>query len=111
KTECTDECKEGIGPEESRITVYKQYGVDIANQIAQHFTAALYDKYERIFVMDIQNYADVIRLAKNEEQRAKVSLFLDDDIVPDPYYDDAMFEPVYAMVEERCQELILQLSK
>jgi protein-tyrosine phosphatase len=39
--------------------------------------------------MDRQNYKDVIRLAQNDAQKAKVSLFLDDDIVPDPYYDDA----------------------
>lgn len=101
----------GQCPDRRSIAVAKRYGVDISQQRAQHFTAVLFDKYDRIFVMDRQNYKDVIRLAKNEEQRAKVSLFLDDDIVPDPYYDDAMFEPVYEMVEKRCQELVQQLSR
>lgn len=101
----------GKCPDQRSIAVAKKYGVDISTQKAQHFTDKLFDKYDHILVMDKQNYKDVIQLARNEEQKAKVSLFLDDDIVPDPYYDDAMFEPVYAMVEKRCQDIILKLSK
>jgi protein-tyrosine phosphatase len=101
----------GQCPDQRSIAVAKKYGVDISTQKAQHFTDKLFDKYDHILVMDKQNYKDVIQLARNEEQKAKVSLFLDDDIVPDPYYDDAMFEPVYAMVEKRCQDIILKLSK
>ena len=101
----------GQCPDRRSIAVAKKYGVDISSQKAQHFTDRLFDKYDHILVMDRQNYKDVIRLAQSEEQKTKVSLFLDDDIVPDPYYDDAMFEPVYAMVEKRCQDLILKLSK
>ncbi|WP_159633005.1 low molecular weight protein-tyrosine-phosphatase [Sphingobacterium composti Ten et al. 2007 non Yoo et al. 2007] len=101
----------GQCPDRRSIAVAKKYGVDISTQKAQHFTEKLFDKYNHILVMDRQNYKDVIRLAKNEEQKAKVSLFLEDDIVPDPYYDDALFEPVYKMVEKRCQDLISKLSK
>ena len=101
----------GQAPDRRSIAVAKKYSVDISNQRAKHFTAALFDNYDHIFVMDRQNYKDVIRLAQSEEQRAKVALFLDDDIVPDPYYDDSMFEPVYAMVEKRCYDLISKLSK
>ena len=101
----------GQCPDRRSIAVAKTYGVDISNQRAQHFTSNLFDKYDRIFVMDRHNYRDVLRLARNEEDKSKVSLFLNDDVVLDPYYDDAMFEAVYAMVERRCQELINQLSK
>lgn len=101
----------GQSPDKRSIAVARKYGVDISQQKAQHFTNALFDKYDRILVMDRQNFKDVIRLADNESQKSKVSLFLNEDIVPDPYYEDAMFEPVYHMVEKRCQELIAQLSK
>jgi len=50
-------------------------------------------------------------LAKNDEQRSKVALFLPNDIVPDPYYDDNMFEPVFDMVKERCDQLLIELKK
>ena len=101
----------GQSPDRRSIAVAKKYGVDISQQRAQHFTSQLFDKYDHIFVMDRQNYKDVIRQASEDSQRAKVSLFLEDDIVPDPYYDDTMFDPVYTMVEKRCIELVKKLSK
>lgn len=100
----------GQAPDRRSIGVAKKYGVDISGQRAEHFTAAHFDSHDLILVMDRQNYQDVIALARDASQRDKVKLFLEDDIVPDPYYDDALFEPVYDMVEKRCQELIVALS-
>jgi len=60
--------------------------------------------------MDKQNLTDVLKLAYTDEQKNKVKLFLADDIVPDPYYDDTMFEPVFKMVEKRCYELLKELK-
>lgn len=100
----------GQAPDRRSIAIAKQYGVDISTQRAQHFTAELFDRYDRIFVMDRQNQEDVLHLARTDEDRAKVSLFLENDIVPDPYYDDALFEPVYQMVEARCQDLVKIMS-
>ncbi|ERJ58492.1 MULTISPECIES: low molecular weight protein-tyrosine-phosphatase [Sphingobacterium] len=100
----------GQAPDHRSIAVAKKYGVDISGQRAQHFTVALFDLYDLILVMDRQNYQDVLGLANTAEQKDKVRLFLDDDVVPDPYFDDALFEPVYDMVEKRCQQLISELS-
>ena len=61
--------------------------------------------------MDRNNYQDVLALTKDEAHKAKVSLFLDDDIVPDPYYDNALFEPVFRMIQERCKLLIQDWNK
>lgn len=96
----------GQAPDRRSIAVAKKYGVDISKQKAQHFTAHLFEEYDYILVMDRQNLKDVISLASSSEQKAKVRLFLSDDIVPDPYYDSNMFEPVYKMVYDRCLELI-----
>lgn len=100
----------GLPPDRRSIAIAKKYGVDISNQRAQHFTADFFDRYDLILVMDNQNYKDVLRLADTGMQMSKIQLFLDEDIVPDPYFDDAMFEPVYKMIEKRCQELISLLS-
>lgn len=99
----------GDPPDRRAIAVAKQYGVDISRQRAQHFHAAMFDQYDHIFVMDRSNYQNVLRLANSEEHRAKVRLFLGDDEVPDPYYDNAMFDPVYTMVRARCQTLVDEL--
>lgn len=100
----------GQAPDRRSVATAKSYGVDLSAQRAQHFTTALFEKYDKIFVMDRQNEEDVLRLAQSDADRAKVSLFLADDIVPDPYYDDALFEPVYQMVRQRCEELVEELS-
>lgn len=101
----------GQAPDRRSVAIAKKYGVDLSTQRAQHFTDTLFDKYDKIFVMDRQNEKDVLRLAKSDFDRAKVSLFLEDDIVPDPYYDDELFEPVYQMVRQRCEELVEELSR
>lgn len=98
----------GHAPDRRSVRVAKRYGIDISGQRAQHFVPALFDVFDRIYVMDRNNYRDVLRLASTEEHRSKVSLFLDDEEVPDPYYDDALFEPVYQMVEQRCLELFTE---
>lgn len=100
----------GDPPDRRAIAVAKQYGVDISRQRAQHFNATMFDQYDHILVMDRSNYRDVLGFAKTDEHRAKVRLFLGSDEVPDPYYDDGMFEPVYAMVEARCRSLMDTLS-
>ncbi|MNL88630.1 hypothetical protein D3C87_2184470 [compost metagenome] len=56
--------------------------------------------------MDHQNYKDVVAQASTKEEKDKVALFLVNDIVPDPYFDESLFEPVYKMIEARCKELI-----
>ena len=101
----------GQAPDRRSIAIAQKYGIDISTQRAQHFTADLFDKYDLIFVMDRQNYKDVTRLARTVNDAKKVALFLDEDIVPDPYYDDALFEPVYQLVESRCKILLENLSK
>lgn len=99
----------GQSPDRRAVAVAKKYGIDISHQRARHFISDFFDEYDRIFVMDRQNMKDVLRLAKREEDRHKVSLFLEEDIVPDPYYDEDMFEPVYKMIEKRCHDLIKTL--
>jgi protein-tyrosine phosphatase len=101
----------GEAPDRRAVAVAKKNGIDISHQRAQHFTPELFDKYDAIFVMDRQNLKDVIAQAKNDTHRAKVSLFLDNDMVPDPYFDDAQFEPVFELIRERSRQLIEKLEE
>lgn len=101
----------GQQPDKRSIAIAKENGIDISHQRAQHFTTEMFDAYDYIFVMDHTNFEDVLAQATNEEQKKKVSLFLPNDIVPDPYYDDTMFAPVFEMIERRCQELHNELIK
>ncbi|MBT2559959.1 low molecular weight phosphotyrosine protein phosphatase [Pedobacter sp. ISL-68] len=100
----------GKAPDHRSISAAKALGYDISKQRAQQFNRSMFAKYDLILVMDQNNLADVKNLAKSEEERKKVKLFLDNDEVTDPYWNNALFNPVCRQVEERCIEIIKQLS-
>ena len=100
----------GEKPDRRSIAVAQKYGVDITNQSCRQFDITDFEKYDHILTMDQNNLSDVISLANGEEGVEKVRLFLKNGIVPDPYYDDNQFEPVYLMIEKRCKEIITELG-
>lgn len=100
----------GEQPDRRSIAVAKKYGVDISYQSCRQFQSDDFDRFDHILVMDQNNLSDVISLAQKEEDYAKVRLFLKNGIVPDPYHDDKLFEPVYQMIHERCLEIIEEFS-
>ena len=68
--------------------------------------------------MDNQNFKDVISLARNDDDRAKVQLILDEIFpaenvdVPDPYFGgEHGFENVYQMLDEACEKIANQLKE
>ncbi|WP_262249957.1 low molecular weight protein-tyrosine-phosphatase [Parapedobacter soli] len=101
----------GDPPDRRTIAVARQYGIDISGQRAQQFQSYHFDEYDHILVMDRENLRNVLAKARTAEQRARVQLFLPDDEVPDPYFDDELFDPVYKLVEARCKELVEEWSK
>jgi len=99
-------------PDRRSIQVGRKHGIDITDQRARQFQPDDFERFDRIFVMDVHNRRDVLQLAKSEMHRDKVSLILDethpgeDRSVPDPYYDDNGFEAVYQMLDEACRRFI-----
>jgi protein-tyrosine phosphatase len=66
--------------------------------------------------MDNSNYQDVVKLARNEQEIAKVQLILDEIFpnenvdVPDPYYGGTFgFENVFKMLDEACDKIATRL--
>ncbi len=100
----------GQQPDKRSIAVAKKYGVDISGQCCRQFDISDFEKYDQILVMDYSNLNDVKALAPGEADHQKVALFLKDGIVPDPYYDDNEFDPVYCMVEKRCREILEEFA-
>lgn len=96
----------GLPPDERSIEVAKQHGLDISGQRAQLFTPDLFDRFDRVLVMDRSNLETVLGLARHAADKEKVSLFLDNDIVPDPYTDSNQFVPVFKLIAKRCVQLL-----
>jgi protein-tyrosine phosphatase len=66
--------------------------------------------------MDVDVLADVVSKARNEDQRKKISLFLEilDDHqnaeVPDPYWGDMKeFEEVFQLLDHGCEAILKQI--
>jgi protein-tyrosine phosphatase len=106
----------GHAPDLRSIKVARQNGIDISNLKGRQFSAIDFDNFDYIYVMDNQNYKDVINIAPNEEAINKVNLILNEIFprekvdVPDPYYGSQNdFEKVYAMLNEACNVIAEKL--
>uniref|UniRef100_A0AB33KSR5 protein-tyrosine-phosphatase n=2 Tax=Flavobacteriaceae TaxID=49546 RepID=A0AB33KSR5_9FLAO len=105
-------------PDGRSIEVARKYGIDITNQRSRKFTKADFDKFDMIFAMDQNNYADIVALSENEEQHEKVKMILNElypdenRSVPDPYYGGGQgFENVYKMLDEACEIIASKLEQ
>ena len=98
----------GEAPDRRSVSTAKAHGIDISKQVCRLFKVADFDDFDYILAMDKSNFLNVLALARNEEDVKKVKLLLGDKIVPDPYYDDKQFEPVFNLIEEGCKAFINQ---
>jgi protein-tyrosine phosphatase len=96
----------GEGPDRRSVRAARNHGIDISRQICRQFRRHDFNEFDLIFVMDRNNYADVLDMAPGEEAANKVKLLLGNEEVPDPYYDDSQFESVFGLIEKGCQEII-----
>ena len=85
----------------------KRKDVDISRLQARQFIVADFDTFDLIYVMDHSNYDNVVRLARNEDDRSKVQLILEllpnqtGIEVPDPYYGGQDgFEHVFDLLDK-----------
>ncbi|RCT54465.1 low molecular weight protein-tyrosine-phosphatase [Winogradskyella sp. KYW1333] len=103
----------GSQPDRRSIKVALNAGIDISAQRARAFTVKDFDEFDYIYAMDESNYADILRLSRNENDSKKVKLFLVanksrfDKNVPDPYYGDMSdFECVFNLINETADLIV-----
>ena len=104
-------------PDERSIKIANKYKIDISNQKARQFSRADFDEFDIIYAMDTNNFAHLTSLAKNQNERDKIRMILNEikpesfDSVPDPYYGgDNGFHLVYNMLDEACNKIITQIE-
>ena len=104
----------GSPPDPRSIQVSQDNGIDISQQSARQFQSSDFTKFDRIFVMDQQNYRDVIAKANNQDEIDKVELLCEIAgmgvrPVPDPYYGgDEGFKSVFDLVKTACHRIAKQ---
>jgi protein-tyrosine phosphatase len=106
----------GEAPDKRAQEIAKKNGVDISGLRGRQFQVNDFDDFDYIFAMDASNYQNIVKLARNQEDINKVELFLNrlepgmNRGVNDPWYDDALFEPVYKEIEQTCKAIIRDFS-
>lgn len=101
----------GQGPDRRSVKTARDQGIDISKQVCRLFRVSDFDEFDHILVMDKSNYRNVTALARTETDRKKVELLLGDREVPDPYYDDALFLPVFKLIEQGCKVFIARHNR
>ena len=102
----------GHSPDQRSIEVAAHNGIDIRNQKARKFNPDDFDRFDKIFVMDRINLANVRKMALTSDHQKKVALLLENDEVPDPYYgNEDGFKKVFELIDEACDQLSDELQK
>jgi len=108
----------GESPDKRSQAVAKKNGVDLSTQIARKVQASDFDKFDYILAMDRSNLEDLKRLALNQKQKDKISLFMDyadnwdNTEVPDPYYGGSNgFQNVFDMVKSASEGLLKEIKE
>jgi len=108
----------GEQPDQRAIQIARKFGVDISTLRGRQFSEDDFEAFDKIFVMDKDNYKDVLSIAKNEKHKSKVNLLLNADqpdsnrSVPDPYYGgEEGFIKVFNMIDKACEAIIAEVMK
>jgi len=106
----------GNKPDMRSIEVAKKHQLDITDQRGRQFSKQDFDDFDYIFVMDNSNKKDVLSIARNDSDKEKIHLILNEIFpnenmdVPDPYYGGSEgFQNVYRMLDLSCDSIANRL--
>lgn len=114
----TSNWHEGELPNPKSIAVMKQNGIDITQQRSRPICKEDLAHYDLLFVMDGSNFEEVVNMANNESEIAKVKWILNEvspglnRAVPDPYgHSEKEYQEVYTLLDEATDKIIERLTK
>ena len=103
-------------PDSRSIEIANKNGIDLTDQRARQFSEKDFDNFDKIYAMDTDNYANIISLARNQSDRDKVDVILNElnpksfESVPDPYYGEGDgFKTVFEMLDRACDSIVGKL--
>ena len=103
-------------PDSRSIEIANKNGIDLTYQRARQFSEKDFDDFDKIYAMDTNNYSNIISIARNQSERDKVDVILNElipksyDSVPDPYYGAGDgFQIVYDMLDNACDAIVEKL--
>lgn len=103
----------GSPPDIRSIEIAQKYGISIESQRSRKFHYTDFEQFDKILAMDSENYSNIIQMAENDAERAKVELIMnyaypaENRQVPDPYYDRIDgFDKVFNMLQIAAEKFV-----
>jgi protein-tyrosine phosphatase len=107
----------GNTPDMRSVEIAKKHNIDITNQRGRKFVISDFDEFDIIYAMDSLNYRTILNLARNESDKQKVKIILNELFpnenldVPDPYNGgEHGFRVVYDMLDQVCDEIVKKIT-
>jgi len=105
-------------PDSRAQQTIRKHGHDISDLRGRQFKIEDFDHFDLIYTMDENNYYDIIDLARNEEDKQKVNMIMNEVYpnenipVPDPYYGGLNeFEETYKMLDLATEKILEKVKK
>ena len=108
----------GEAPHPLSQKVARQHGIDIGNQRARRFTAADFQRFDKIYAMAGDVIDDMRRIAGRQFDVSKVDLLMNEvhpgsnEDVPDPWYGpEPGYHEVYALIDKAADKIIAKYGQ
>jgi protein-tyrosine phosphatase len=103
----------GEPPHPLSIKVARQNGIDISGQHSRQFTAADFEKFDKIYAMAEDVIDDMKHIAKNKFDAVKVDLLLNELYpaqnrdIPDPWAGpETGYHKVFELIDRACEKMV-----
>jgi len=107
----------GESPDRRAQQTIRKHGHDISDLRGRQFEIKDFDRFDFIYTMDENNYKDILELARNEEDRKKVNMIMNEAYpneniaVPDPYYGGINgFEETFKMLDLATEKILEKIK-
>ncbi len=108
----------GEAPHYLSQKVARMHGIDISHLRARQFVKEDMILFDKIYVMDAENYTDVKKISGENWDAAKTDLLLNElhpgenRGVPDPWYEkEEAYYKVFEMMDKACKTIVSQNLK
>lgn len=100
-------------PPDSRAReIAEKHGLNLSGR-ARIFLKSDFDRFDKIFVMDTQNYRDVLDLARSEQDKRKIDYMLNvlepgrNKTMPDPFRNGLKdMDSVYFLIDKATDKIV-----
>lgn len=109
----TNHYETGFAPHKLSQNIARLNGVEIKEQRCRQFVKEDMLNFDRIYVMDENNYYDVKRISKQFWNEDKIDFLMNEVYpyenreIPDPYFGkEEDYKKVYALIDEACSNIV-----